>query len=341
VASPGRTRRDERARGPAAEHQDAPQPQPELDEPKLESPGVTDLSSRDAFAIGKRAVREALDDHITNWASAIAYSLFLSLPAVLLLTLGVFSLVAGPGAVDTVMEKVGTVVPAEAVALLDDSLTRVVENQGSSLALIAVGGALALWSATGAMTTLMTALNQTYEREDTRSFLRKRLVALAMLALAFLAFGLVLGLLVLGPHLSDWVGEAVGLESVVGWVWWVAQWPILILGLLAVFAGIYYLAPNLEHRRFTFVTPGAVLAVVVWLAASGLFALYVSMFGSYNKTWGTLSAVIIMLTWLWLSGLALLLGAEVNAEVERSRELREGQPAERFLQAPAKAPDKD
>jgi membrane protein len=146
-----------------------------------------------------------------------------------------------------------------------------------------------------------------------------------------------MGMLILGPHLSDWVGNAVGLESVVSWIWWAAQWPILIGGLLGAFAGILYLGPNIEHRRFSLVTPGSVLAVLLWLAASGLFAVYVSMFGSYNKAWGTLAAVIIMLTWLWLSSLALLLGAEVNAELERSRELREGQPAETHLQAPAKA----
>ena len=254
----------------------------------------------------------------------MAYSLFLALPATLLLSLGLFSLLAGPSAVDTVMERVATVVPAEAVSLIDESLTRVVENQEGALALLVVGGIVALWSATGAMQTLMSAVNHAYERQETRGFLKKRLTALAMLALGVVAFGLVMGLLVLGPHVSEWVGEAVGLEGLVGWLWWAAQWPIVIGGLLALFAGILYLAPDIEHRRFSIITPGTVLAVVVWLAASGLFAIYVSLFGSYNKAWGSLAAVIIMLTWLWLSALAFLLGAEVNAEVERSHELRAG-----------------
>jgi membrane protein len=113
---------------------------------------------------------------------------------------------------------------------------------------------------------------------------------------------------------------------------------VLIAGLLAAFATVLYLGPNVDHPRWQFITPGSVIALVVWLAASGLFAIYTSMFGSYNKTWGTLAAVIVMLTWLWLTALALLFGAEVNAEAERSRELREGQlSAADQIQAPAKA----
>jgi membrane protein len=325
---------DTATRGRPSDRGGGPQPQPERHEPRIDDPGLTDLSGRDAVAIGKRAIREALDDNLTTWAGAIAYALFLALPSTLLLSLGLFSVLAGPETVDTVMEKVGTVVPAEAVTLLEDTLTRIIESQSGGWAMIAVGGVLALWAATSAMTTLMTALNRAYEREETRGFVRQRLTALVMLALGLLAFGLVLGLLVLGPHVSEWVGEAVGLESLLSWLWWAAQWPVLLAGLFAVFATILYFGPNVAHPRWTLITPGSILAVVVWLAASGLFAVYVSMFGSYNKAWGSLAAVIILLTWLWLSALALLLGAEVNAEVERSRELRTGEPAEEAIQAP-------
>jgi membrane protein len=112
---------------------------------------------------------------------------------------------------------------------------------------------------------------------------------------------------------------------------------VLVGGLLLSFAGILYLGPNIEHPRWKFLSFGATFAVVLWLLASGAFALYVSMFGSYNKTWGSLSAVVILMTWFWLTGVALLLGAEINAEAERSRELRRGEPAEVELTAPAKA----
>ena len=316
---------------------EAPQPQPELTEERLHDPGLRDLSRRDYVAVVKRAGREALDDELTTFAGAIAYSTFLAIPALLLLSLGLFSVLAGPEAVDTVLSKVATVVPSEAVTLIEDSLMRVTENQAGGIAMIAVGAVIAIWTATGAMTTVMTALNRMYEREETRGFLRKRLTALAMFVLALVAFGLSFGLLVLGPELSGWVGEAVGLESLLSWLWWAAQWPILIAGLLVAFAGILYLGPNVDHPKFSFITPGAVVAVLIWLAASGLFAVYVSMFGSYNKAWGTLAGVVIMLVWLWLSSAALLLGAETNAEAERSRELRRGEPAQHEIQAPAKA----
>jgi membrane protein len=332
-----RLKRGRESQTGAGSEVEAPQPQPELTEERLDDPGLRDLSRRDYVAIVKRAGREALDDDLTTFAGALAYSTFLAIPALLLLSLGLFSVLAGPEAVDTVLSKVATVVPSEAVTLIEDSLTRVTENQAGGIAMIAVGAVIAIWTATGAMTTVMSALNRMYEREETRGFLRKRLTALAMFVLALVAFGLSFGLLVLGPQLSGWVGEAVGLESLVSWVWWAAQWPILIAGLLVAFAGILYLGPNVDHPKFSFITPGALVAVLIWLAASGLFAVYVSMFGSYNKAWGTLAGVVIMLVWLWLSSAALLLGAEINAEAERSRELRRGEPAQHVIQAPAKA----
>jgi membrane protein len=211
------------------------------------------------------------------------------------------------------------------------------DNKGGSLAMTIVGFVLALWTTTGAMTSFMRALNAAYDREEGRNFVRQRFVAVQMVVAMAAAFLLVFGLLILGPVISGWIGDALGIESVFGWIWWVAQWPVLIAALLAVFATVLYLGPNVEQPRWHFVTPGALFAVVVWLLASGLFAVYTSMFGSYNKTWGSLAAVIVMLTWLWLTGVALLFGAEINAELERSRELRQGKPAEDAVQAPSKA----
>jgi membrane protein len=211
------------------------------------------------------------------------------------------------------------------------------QRQSTGATILGVGGLLAVWSLGGAMQNLQWALNVAYDRRETRGFLRRRGAAFAMLLFTLFGFALMFGVLVLGPHLSRWVGEAIGAESVVKVVWWAAEWPLLVAGLLVSFAGVLYLGPNVEHPRWRFLSFGSVVAIVIWLAASGAFAFYVSKFGSYNKTWGTLSAVVIMLTWLWLTALALLFGAEVNAEAERSRELRQGEPAERELQAPAKA----
>jgi membrane protein len=316
---------------------EAPEPQPELEEPRLGDPSPTDLSKRDHMAIIKRAVKQANEDHVTNLAAALAYYAFLAIPAALLIAAGLFGLFAGPGAVTTVIGKLHGVIPAQASSLLEGSLRRLTGKQGTSITLVVVGGVLALWSLSGAMQNVMWALNMAYGRDETRGFVRRRIVAAGMAVFALVGSALALGLLVLGPHLSGWVGSAVGQKSAVEIVWWVAEWPILIVGLLLAFGVIYYLGPNVQHPNWRFVSLGSVFALVVWLLASGAFAFYSSRFSSYNKAWGSLSAVVVMLTWLWISSVALLFGAEINAEAERSRELRQGEPAERELQAPAKA----
>jgi membrane protein len=314
-----------------------PQPQPERDEPKLAEPTPTDLSKRDYMAILIRAGKESVKDHVTNLAAALAYYAFLAMPSILLVAVGIFSLVGDRDGVTEIIERLEGVAPQEALTLLEETLERVTETQSNSgIAMIVVGSVLALWTVTGAMDTLMWALNSAYDREETRGFFKRRATALVMVVLLLIAFALAFGLLVLGPHVSGWVGDAVGMEAVVKWLWWTAQWPILIFGLLFAFATILYLGPNVDHPRWRFLTFGTAISVLVWLLASGGFAFYVSQFSSYNKAWGSLAAVIIMLTWLWISGLALLFGAEINAETERSRELRRGEPAEAELQAPPK-----
>jgi membrane protein len=312
-------------------------PQPERREPELRDPGLRDLSGRDWKAIVVRAGKQAKEDNLTDIAAALAYYAFLAIPAVLLVAVGVFTLTAGTDTIESMMTRLEGVVPEEVITLLRDSLTRAIENQSGGLILIVLGFLLALWTTTGAMNALMRGLNAVYDSEETRGFLKQRTTALGMLFFLLLAFALSFGLLVLGPVIADWLGGLLDLETAFGWIWWTLQWPILLLGLLFAFAWILYLGPNVDHPRWHLLTLGAVVAVVIWLLASGLFALYVGMFSSYNKAWGSLAAVIIMLTWLWLSALALLFGAEINAETERSRELRQGQPAEQDLQAPAKA----
>jgi membrane protein len=281
--------------------------------------------------------KEAKEDSITDIAAALSYYAFLAIPAVLLVAVGVFTQVAGPDTIESMLERLEGVVPEEAITLIGDNLTRASENKSGGVVLIVVGFLLALWTASGAMNALMRGLNHVYDREESRGFARQRLVALGMLACLLIAFGLAFGLLVLGPKLSDWLGGAVGAEAAFSWLWWTLQWPILVLGLLAAFAAVLYLGPDVEMRRWSFLTPGAVVALVVWLLASGLFAFYVSAFGSYNKAWGALAGVIIMLTWLWLSALALLLGAEVNAVADRGRDAWQAKPAEAKLRAQPQA----
>jgi membrane protein len=280
--------------------------------------GLTDLGPRDYLGVLKRAGRAAVDDEIADAAAAIAYYGFLAIPALLLISVGIFSIFASPSAIETIIDKLGAVMPAEAVALLESALRRTTE-EGGGLTMIVVGGAVALWTASGAANAVMRALNRVHDSNESRGFLRQRLVALTMVVVAVIAFALVFGLLILGPKLSGWIGDAVGAEAEVRWVWLLGQWPILVIGLLVAFGAVLFLGPDIEHPRWRFLSVGAALAVALWLAASAGFAIYLAFFGSYNKTWGSLAAVIIMLTWLWLSSLALLFAAEVDAETERTR----------------------
>jgi membrane protein len=319
---------------PAGATDESPSPQPERAEPELDDPGIRDLSKADWIAVFKRAGKETLDDNVPMIASALAYASFFAIPSVLLVAVGLFTLVAGPDTIQNLMQDFRAFMPGDATKLLNQSLTQLESKPSSGLAMTIVGLMLAVWSTTGAMTSYMTALNIAYDRKDRRSFVKKRVVALKMAGAIGFAFVLIAVLLIFGPAVEHWVGTTLHIQPVLQWVWWVAQWPLLVAGLLAAFATTYYLGPDVDHPKWHFLTVGSVIAVVVWLLTSGLFAVYTSTFGSYNKTWGSLSAVIVMLTWLWLTALALLFGAEVNAEIERSRELRKGEPAEDGLTAP-------
>ena len=269
------------------------------------------------WVVLRGAVAEAREDEVPMVAQALAYSLFLAIPAAVLLALGVFSLVADASTVDQLMGRLRPVMPEEAITLLRESLDRSTRSHGGGLTMTVVGFALALWTTTSAASTLMSATTRAYDRDDRRGFLRKRLVALVIVVALGIGAGLVLALLVFGPHIERWVGGATGVPSVVAWTWWTVQWPLLVAGLLFAFAVALALGPDVDQRRWQLITPGAVAALVVWLVASSAFAVYTSRFGSYDKSWGTISAVVVTLVWLWLTSAALLFGAEINAEAQR------------------------
>ena len=289
-------------------------------QPEVRNLSLRGLSLADWKGLLIRAGKAFMNNNATMLASALAYSSFFALPSVLLVTVGVFTLVAGPGTIQTLMTHFSTVMPAQATDLLSSSLKNLDAHPASSVVMTAVGFVLALWSTTGAMNAYMLAINLAFGRKDTRSFVRKRIVALEMVVALGFAFVLVAVLLIFGPEIEQLIASHLGRAgTVLDWVWWVVQWPILLGGLLAAFATLLYLGPDTEHKHWRLLTPGSLVAALLWIAVSGLFGIYTSMFASYNKTWGALSAVIVMLTWLWLTSMALLFGAELNAEVERSR----------------------
>jgi membrane protein len=264
-----------------------------------------------------------MNDNCMMLASALAYSTFFAIPALLIVAVGVFTLVASPSSITSLIHHLDGVIPSSAQNLLSSSLSRASSHKGGSIAATAIGFVLALWSVTGAMNSYMTAINLAYDRKDRRSFVKKRWVALKMAAIMVFAFVLVAVLLMFGPVISSAIANhAGGAGHAIKIAWWAAQWPILFVGLLAAFATLLYLGPDVDLPKWEFLTPGSVVAVLLWLAASAGFAVYTATFASYNKTWGSLAAVIVMLTWLWITGMALLLGAEINAEAERSRRLR-------------------
>jgi membrane protein len=308
----------------AALDEPGPTPQPERHEPKVRDPSLRDFSFADWKAIVVRAFKKFMENNAMMLASALAYSSFFAIPSVLIVATGLFTLIAGPQTITHLIQQLHGVIPSQATSLLGSSLHRADAHPGTSLAFTILGFVLAVWSVTGAMNAYMLAINIAYERKDKRSFVTKRLVALKMATVISLAFALVAVLTIFGPVVEHAIATRIGpAGGVLNVAWWIAQWPILLAGLLVAFATLLYLGPDVEQRKWEFLTPGSLVAAVLWIAASGLFAVYTASFASYNKTWGALSAVIVMLTWLWISGMALLLGAEINAEVERSRTLRE------------------
>jgi membrane protein len=253
---------------------------------------------------------------MTLLASALSYSSFFAIPSLLLLAIGIFTLAGSAATIDSLIAALHGAVPAEALDLFGSSLKQIESRAHTSVLLIVVGALLAVWSLTGAMSAFMTAIELAYARRDPRSFVRRRLVALELVGFFLLALVLVGGLLVFGPTLSAWIGRKTDAQSLVSWTWWAAEWPLLIGALLALLTIMLWLAPA-KRPSWQVLFPGALLATVIWIVSSAGFAFFTATYGTYNKTWGSLSAVIVTLVWLWLTSLALLLGAELNAEAAR------------------------
>ena len=277
---------------------------------------MRDLKLREWWQIGVGAVRSALANHVPLLASALAYSTFFAIPSLLLVVVGIFTLTTSPDAIDSLLSALKGAIPDQALELFGSSLKQINSRGQTSVLLIVSGTLLALWSLTGAMSAFMTAISAAYGVRDPRSFLRRRWIAFKLVLCFLLALVVICALVVFGPTLSGWLGRTTGHESLVSWVWWAAQWPLLIGALLAIITVMLWLAP-VQRPSWRELLPGAFLATAIWIVSSAGFAFFTATFDNYNKTWGSLSAVIITLVWLWLTALALLLGAELNAEAAR------------------------
>jgi membrane protein len=287
------------------------------------------------FATVKRTVTEFSEDNMTDWAAALTYYGVLAMfPALIALT-SLIGLVGNPQkTTDALLGIVGSLGPASAVDTFSGPMRAVAQNQSAGLALI-FGLLAALWSASGYVGAFGRAANAIYEVEEGRPFYKLRPLQVLVTLICVLLLALVaLSLVITGP-VAQAVGDAVGMGSAAITAWDIAKWPVMALVVSGIFSLLYYATPNVKQPKFRWFTPGGLIALITWIAASAGFAFYVARFSSYDKTYGTLAAVVVFLVWLWISNLAVLFGAEFNAELERGRELQAGlTEAEQTIQLP-------
>jgi membrane protein len=298
----------------------------------------SDLPGRSWLQILTRTGREFRDDNLTDWAAGLTYYGVMSLFPMMIALVAVLGVFGQASSVTTLLDSFREAGLDSVADNIETPLMGVVESKGGAGALLGVGLLGSLWSASAYLGAFMRASNSIYEVEEGRPFWKLRPLQVGLTLLAVFLLSLVaIGLVVSGP-LAEAIGNAVGLGDTAITAWGIAKWPVMLAIVMSVVAALYYVAPNVRQPRFRWITPGGILAVLVWVLASVGFAFYVANFGSYNKTYGTLGGVISFLVWMWISNLALLLGAEFDAELERERELKAGLPAEAELKLPAREP---
>jgi membrane protein len=306
-------------------------PDPESAE-KPDSPA--DLKKQSWLYVLRKTIREFSDDQCTDLAAALTYYAVLALFPAAIAILSLVSLVGqGPKTVDTLTQILRDIGAGSAADTLEPTLTQLASSTGGGIAFV-VGLAVALWSASGYVGAFGRAMNRIYEIGEGRPIWKLRPVMLVVTFVTVLLTAVVaIGLILTGPA-AQAVGDAIGLGSTVVTVWNIAKWPVLLAIVVLIVALLYYATPNVKQPKFRWMSVGAFVAIVVWVLASAAFGFYVANFASYNKTYGSLAGVIVFLLWLWLTNLALLFGAELDAELERGRQLQAGIAAEETLQLP-------
>ncbi|RDI27597.1 YihY/virulence factor BrkB family protein [Lentzea flaviverrucosa] len=276
------------------------------------------------WGVLKRTVKEFSDDNLTDWAAALTYYAVLSLfPGIIVLT-SVLALL-GDTTTQELMKYVDQVAPGQAGDVVKSSIEELQKSQNAASLLGVVGLLTALWTASGYLGAFMRACNAVYDVEEGRPFWKIVPLRLALTLGSVVLVSLTLGALVLTGGVADALGNAIGLGDTVVTVWDIAKWPVILLLVSLAFAILYWAAPNVRQPGFRWVSPGSLLAIALWALATVGFAIYVANFASYNKTYGSLGGVIVFLVWLWISNIAVLLGAEFDAELERGRRLEQGE----------------
>ncbi|WP_299931303.1 YihY/virulence factor BrkB family protein [uncultured Nocardioides sp.] len=282
----------------------------------------------------RKTVREFMDDQCTDLAAALTYYAVLALFPAAIALLSLVSLVGQQQqTVDTLLQILRDIGASSAASTLEGPLNDLAGSQGGGLALV-IGLATALWSASGYVNAFSRGMNRIYEIDEGRPIWKLRPVMLLITLVTVVLVAVVaVGLVLTGPA-AEAVGSAIGLESAAVTVWSIAKWPVLLAVVVLIVALLYYATPNVKQPKFRWISVGAIVAIVVWVIASAAFGFYVANFSSYDKTYGSLAGVIAFLLWLWITNLALLFGAELDAELERGRQLQAGIAAEEELQLP-------
>ena len=300
-------------------------------------PGADDdVPKRSAFFVLRRTVREFIDDGSTDLAAALTYYAVLALfPALiaLLALVGVFG--HAQDSVDAIEDILRPLVSPDLLTQISKVLDGLISSQraGTALVIGVVGG---LWSASGYVGAFSRAMNKIYEVEEGRPFWRMRPMQLIVTVISVVLTGLVLVILVLSGPLAEQVGKAIGVGDDLVQVWNIVKWPLLAVVVMLLVALLYYATPNVKLTKFRLISVGAFVAILIWLLASVGFAFYVTHFSSYNATYGSLAGAIVFLLWVWITNAALLFGAQLDAELERGRELQIGIAAEESLQLPVR-----
>jgi membrane protein len=294
-------------------------------EDELVADEPTDLPRRSWWGVLTRTVKEFSDDSLTDWAAALTYYSILSIFPALIALVSILGLI-GDSATQPLIDNVGAVAPGPAKEIFTSAIENLQRSEGAAGLLFIVGLAGALWSASGYVAAFMRASNAIYDIEEGRPIWKTAPVRLGVTIVLLVLLAISATAVALTGGLAEQVGNVVGVGDTAVTVWDIAKWPVLLFVVSFMFAILYWAAPNVKHPKFRWVSPGGVVAVILWIVASAAFAFYVANFGSYNKTYGALGGVIVFLVWLWISNIAVLLGAELNAELERGRAIEAGHP---------------
>jgi membrane protein len=290
--------------------------------PRTESPdvgrvpaGPTHFPFGEFRTVLKRTGGEFMSDGCMGLGQQVAYSSALALFPTAAFLLGLLDVL---GLFDPIQGFLGSVAPHGVIAFIQGLQN---DSSGSGVIALVVGGVGAIWTASGAMGTVMQAVNTAYDRFDDRSFVQKRVIAIVLVVLFGVTLVALAVLLLFGGPIGQAIASKAGLGSAFTWVWRILRWPVSFVALVILFGLVYYFSPNVQHRHWRWVSPGAVVGALLWLLLSGLFTVYVSFAGSYSKTYGSLAAAFILLVWLNYSAWAILFGAELNAELDRQADI--------------------